>query len=95
MALFLISYDINEKNKEEYEPLWAALREMGAVKILYSEWVVSGGPAGAVTIYNKLSPIIKSTDRLLVQEVTLNSSWDRLLISDDEFTAIVRANARR
>jgi hypothetical protein len=38
MALYLISYDINEKDAFEYEGLWKKLREIGATRILYSEW---------------------------------------------------------
>jgi hypothetical protein len=94
MALFLVSYDINEKDKKEYEPLWAALRQMGAVKILLSEWVVKGEVGDAAKIYGKLSPIIKPIDRLLVQEILRDCAWDRLMISDDAFSELVTKNAR-
>jgi hypothetical protein len=95
MALYLVSYDINEKDKKEYEPLWDVLREMGAVKILYSEWIVPGDADGAGKIYDQLATIIKEDDRLLVQEVAMNASWDKLLISDVLFKKIVSENARR
>lgn len=95
MALYLISYDINEKNKDEYEPLWAFLRKIDAVKILYSEWIVSWQAGQSAHIYNEMSPLITQSDRLLVQEVTINAAWDRLLISDDEFRGILNASARR
>jgi hypothetical protein len=41
MALYLISYDINEKDAFEYDGLWAKLKELGAARILYSEWVLN------------------------------------------------------
>lgn len=43
MAVYLISYDINEKDAFEYDHLWNRLEELGAVRILYSEWLVRGG----------------------------------------------------
>jgi hypothetical protein len=94
MALFLVSYDINHKNEDEYPDLWALLKKWGAVKILYSEWVISGPAGSAIGIYNELSPAIKQNDRLLVQEIGKDCAWDRLLISDDQFRRIVNANAR-
>jgi len=94
MALYLISYDIDEKDKKEYEPLWALLREMGAVKILYSEWLVPGGMGSAKTIYDKIMSILKMDDRLLVQEVLREAAWDKLLISDADFKKLVIDNAR-
>jgi hypothetical protein len=39
MPLYLLSYDIAEKN-HDYQSLWAYLEEANAVKILYSEWAV-------------------------------------------------------
>lgn len=94
MALFLISYDINHKNESEYPDLWANLRKWGAVKILFSEWVVGGEVGAASSIYRELSPTIKPNDRLLVQEIGRDCAWDRLLISDEQFRRIVAQNAR-
>jgi hypothetical protein len=85
MALFLISYDIDQKDKQEYEPLWELLRNMGATKILYSEWIVTGNTGDAKDIYDRIMPILKLDDRLLVQEVCRNAGWDKLLIADDAF----------
>jgi hypothetical protein len=95
MALYLISYDIAEKDKDEYEPLWAFLRKMDATRILYSEWIVNSEVGQAVNIYDEMKGLIRSSDRLLVQEIMLDSAWDRLMISDDAFRAIVQRYARR
>jgi len=94
MALYLVSYDINHKNENEYPDLWASLERWGAVKILYSEWVVAGDMGHGSSIYKELSPLIKANDRLLVQEIGKDCAWDRLLISDDIFRQIVLKNAR-
>jgi hypothetical protein len=88
MALYLISYDIAEKDAFEYEPLWAKLRSMGATKILYSEWVIEG--TSATNIYEELAPLIQGKDRLLVQGMTQEATWDKLMISDDAFRALLR-----
>jgi len=91
MALYLISYDISQKDAAEYQPLWDLLKKIGAVKILYSEWLVPDEADKAVEIYNKIAPLTKQADRLLVQEIGMNASWDKLLISDDAFRKLVRS----
>lgn len=88
MPLYLISYDIAEKDAWEYDALWAKLEEMGAVKVLYSEWVIRG--ASATSVYNELASLIQKKDRLLVQGMTGEATWDKLLISDDEFRKFFR-----
>ncbi len=85
MALYLISYDINEKDAFEYEGLWQQLRDLGAARILYSEWIINGDAGNARTIYDKVASKTQSKDRLLVQEITNDAVWDKLLISDDTF----------
>jgi hypothetical protein len=94
MALYLISYDIADKDKAEYQSLWDALGNMEATKILYSEWVVPGDPGTAADIYESLSPLIRESDRLLVQELAANAAWDKLLISDASFKAAIGKHAR-
>ena len=85
MALYLISYDINEKDAFEYDRLWAKLKEMGAARILFSEWVIDGEIGGARSIYDKIAPLTQLKDRLLVQELTKDGVWDKLLVQDDTF----------
>jgi hypothetical protein len=69
MALYLVSYDIADKDRDEYEDLWAKLKELKATKILYSEWVVirKYDPNGntAHEIYKALSPLISSSGRTI------------------------------
>jgi len=91
MALYLISYDISEKDAAEYQPLWDLLKKIGAVKILYSEWVVLAGANEAGDIYNRIAPLTKPPDRLLVQEMGMNAAWDKLLISDEAFRKLARS----
>jgi hypothetical protein len=93
MALYLVSYDINEKDAFEYEALWARLRELGAVKILYSEWVIKDEVGAAGAIYREIAPKTQKKDRLLVQEITRDAAWDKLLITDAAFQSML-ASAR-
>jgi len=85
MALYLVSYDIAQKDAFEYDGLWAKLKKLNAVRILYSEWIVSADPNESATIYDDIAPNIQAKDRLLVQEITNDATWDKLMISDDLF----------
>lgn len=89
MALYLISYDISEKDAFEYKALWDRLRTMGATKILYSEWVIADDVGKATAIYSQIAPLTQLKDRLLVQELTKDAQWDKLLISDDAFRQLL------
>ena len=93
MALYLISYDINEKDAFEYKPLWNLLKDIGAIKILYSEWAIIEKVVRAKAIYDIVAPLIQEKDRLIVQELTKDAVWDKLLISDTKFNELL-ANAR-
>jgi len=94
VALYLVSYDIAEQDKFEYKPLWGALNSIGAVRILYSEWVVVDQVGRAKAIYDSIAPLTLATDRLLVQEILVDASWDKLLISNADYQALLR-HARR
>ena len=89
MALYLISYDINEKDEFEYGPLWQRLKSMGAVKLLDSEWAMEADESSASMIYVRLAAMVQSKDRLLIQEVTSDAAWDKVMISDDAFQKLL------
>lgn len=91
MALYLISYDISEQDQFEYQGLWDKLKEIGAVRILYSEWLRVGSTGQANAIYQAVAPKTQKKDRLLVQEVTNDAAWDKLLIPDDEFRKLLQS----
>lgn len=89
MALYLVSYDIAEKDAFEYEGLWDKLKELGAVRILYSEWALEADVNRADAIYKALAPKTQLKDRLLVQELTKDAAWDKLLITDSSFQTLL------
>lgn len=39
MALYIVSYDLN-KPEQDYPKLISELKRLGAIKILYSEWLL-------------------------------------------------------
>ena len=78
MPLYLISYDINEKDAFEYEPLWKRLKDIGAVRILYSEWAMIEQVAKARAICDEIAPLTQEKDRLLVQELTKDAAMLRM-----------------
>jgi len=91
--LYLISYDIAEKNND-YEALWAKLKEWGATKVLYSEWLVAAPPDSAMKLATDLEHVTMPSDRVLVQEVTSNAAWTNLIVSNQAFSQIVMRDAR-
>jgi hypothetical protein len=91
MALYLVSYDIAKEDSDEYKPLWEKLEELGATKILFSEWLVKGKTGQASDLYSELAPLLMKKDRLLVQEVTKDAQFDRLLIKDSEFEKLLKS----
>lgn len=90
MALYLVSYDIAEKDSFEYQGLWDKLEELGAVKILYSEWVIARDAGSAEELYYEIAPCTQSKDRLLVQEMTKDAKFDKLLVSDPKFKVLLK-----
>jgi len=68
MAVYLISYDIKEYNKEDDAKVIRQLTTMGAVRCLLSEWLlISGEKVGVVA--RRVQSELKNGDRLLVVQV--------------------------
>jgi hypothetical protein len=96
MALYLVSYDIEEKN-HDYQSLWDELEVLHAVRILYSEWAVpySGNASDLVKL---LQTHIETGDKILACELFNSSgvlSWNKLKISSDTFKKLLRDYARK
>lgn len=95
MALYLVSYDIAERNND-YEPLWAELRGLKAVRILYSEWATPFGGT-ALALVNLLSRHTMKGDRILACELFNTASplaWNNLEISTKDFQSLLTNFAR-
>jgi CRISPR/Cas system-associated endoribonuclease Cas2 len=88
MALHLVSYDL-DKPEQNYAGLLARLRELGAQRILYSEWFLIS-PSSPQAIRDDLLRLIDANDRILVVELKNNAGWQRLMIDNDSALAFFR-----
>jgi hypothetical protein len=88
MALYLISYDVAEGNVEDYRPLWDLMEELGATRILYSQWVVQRHN-DAMALYNEVKRVLRKGDGLLVNEVTRTANWEGLRVLDNTFRKLL------
>ncbi len=72
--LYLISYDLTKKPETEYEDLIAHVKQNGAVRILYSEWLMASNQ-NAGDLLEGILPHVFENDKVWVVEVTTNTSW--------------------
>ncbi len=89
MKPFTISYDL-DKPGQNYEFLIARLRQLGAVRILYSMWVLKSSMS-AVEIRDDLQRAIDSNDRLIVAGLTGEAAWVNLMIGNDSVKQSIAA----
>jgi len=78
--LYLISYDLMAPGKN-YEPLWAELRKLGAIRILESEWLVRRTNTTPKGLADYILQFMDANDRIFVTEVPNNYAY-RTLIAD-------------
>lgn len=79
----LISYDL-DKPGQDYPRLIKELERLGAIRILYSEWVLRS-TSSAVVIRDWLKSFIDSNDMLLAVALTGEAAWTGLMVSTDTF----------
>jgi len=81
MAKYLVSYDL-DKPGQDYSRLISELERLGAIKILYSEWLLRND-ASAKAIRDHLRAFIDSNDMLLVVALTGEAAWTSLMVSNE------------
>ena len=64
--IYLISYDIRSRTKEDEEPVLDVLRRMKAVQCLFSEWLIEAGPNKEDDISKPILAVMSNDDSLLV-----------------------------
>ena len=89
MSKYLISYDL-DKPGQDYPRLIRELERLGAIRILYSEWIFQS-TSSAVQIRDWLTSFIDSNDMLLVVALTGEAAWTRLMVSTDRFKQSIAA----
>jgi hypothetical protein len=97
MALYLLSYDITEQN-HDYQSLWDFLNDLGAQRLLYSEWAVPwNNDSSALELVNAAVKHVETGDKLFACELFDNQptcAWRGLRISSDTFCAMLTKWAR-
>jgi hypothetical protein len=97
MALYLLSYDIAEKNND-YQSLWDFLEGLGAKRILYSEWAVPwDNDSSALKLVKAALEHMMKGDGIFACELfdnTPTSAWRTLRISSDDFKGLLDQYAR-
>jgi len=89
MRTYLVSYDL-DKPDQDYHKLIKELERLGAVKILYSEWIMKGDWT-AVQLRDHLRSFIGASDMLLVAGLTGEAAWTSLMVSNDRFKQSIAA----
>ncbi len=83
--LYLFSYDkIKDRN---YQPLWNALKEIGAHKSLYSLWLIESNTT-AEKIRNYLMQFMDSNDRWIVAEIEASNTVARGLVGTNKLLTV-------
>lgn len=72
MAHYIASYDLH--NQRNYQPVWNALENMGATRLLESLWVVTSN-LSAGDIRDRLKNAADSDDSIAVIELKEGSNW--------------------
>jgi hypothetical protein len=75
---YLISYDLLAPGKD-YKPLWKALTDIGAVRVLDSEWVANRTNTSPLGLANYCTQFMDANDRILVTEMPDNYAYRSLL----------------
>ncbi len=88
---YLISYDLN-KQGQAYPALTKQLTELGAVKVLFSEWLLVASSSTS-DIYTAIKTTMDDNDSLLVVALTGEATWTsgKLKSTDDTVKRILNS----
>ena len=77
---YVISYDL--RPGQHYEPLWEALRGLGAQRLLQSQWIVRRNNTNAAGLRDFVGQYIDGNDRLFVTCLDSNDWAGRNIMVD-------------
>lgn len=89
MGRYLVSYDL-DKPGQDYPRIITELQRLGAIKVLYSEWILKSTWT-AMQLCTHLMSFVDGNDMLLVVALTGEAAWTSLMVSDDRFKQSVAA----
>jgi hypothetical protein len=81
VPLYLVSYDLlNHATMNQYQELFAALQNIGARRVLLSEWAVRRNET-SIVVRDHLRQFVHAQDRVLVTELVATNwaSWNLLI----------------
>lgn len=81
MKKYLISYDL-DKPGQDYHRLIEELERLGALKVLFSEWLLRVN-ASAAEVRDHLQKFVDANDMLLVVGLTGEAAWNRLMATNE------------
>ena len=71
---YMICYDLRNKNKkEDYEALRDKLKELGAYRVLRSQWILDHSDTNTDNLLSYFLKFLDSSDRLLI--IRMSSSF--------------------
>jgi hypothetical protein len=91
--LHWIAYDL-DKPGQDYTDLIARLKELKAVRILKSDWLLEN-TASPEDVRNDLQRFMDTNDRIIVSEVYNNAAWKNLLADSDTVKAMYARSAKK
>jgi hypothetical protein len=92
MALYWIGYDL-DKPGQDYTDLISRLKQLGAVRVLKSDWLLGHDETNPKQIRDDLIRFLDDNDRILVTELKNNAAWHDLLANGDDVAGIFTSNA--
>jgi CRISPR/Cas system-associated endoribonuclease Cas2 len=85
MNVYLVSYDLDQPGPQNYDRLIARLEKLGAIRVLYSQWLLRFRANAAALEQDLMQYIDPATDTFLVTALTRDTAWNKLRISDADF----------
>ena len=79
MALFVVTYDLRQKDWPDYTKLIDKLKQMSSVKYQESSWFVDQNRT-AQQVLETLKPYVHEDDRLMVVEFTKRPAWTKAFL---------------
>jgi len=92
MALYWIGYDLDNPG-QDYSDLIARLKELSAVRILKSDWLLGHDSTNPKQIRDDLSRYLDENDRIMVAELKNNAAWRNLLATSQVVTDLFNKHA--
>jgi hypothetical protein len=87
-ASYVIAYDL-EVGDYDYGPLTQLLTDFKAIRILSSVWLISGNIRMTERLFREVRNCMPPEDRLFIHEISIEGTYDNLLVSDDEMINVL------